>query len=109
VGGMQVAAERPLEFIDGILKQRSAGRSTGVIHEDVYGVHIGYGLAYGAQIFKIQCKSLVPVSVHFCNQRVEVDYRTGARDHAGARTSKHQRAGAPDALRSTANQCSLSI
>jgi hypothetical protein len=50
---MQVAAKRSLEFVEGILKQRSAGRSAGVIHENVYGVHVGYGLVYGAQIFKI--------------------------------------------------------
>jgi hypothetical protein len=50
---MQVAAKRSLEFVEGILKQRSAGRSARVIHKDVYGAHIGYGLAYGAHIFKI--------------------------------------------------------
>jgi hypothetical protein len=50
---MQVTAEWPLEFVESILKQWSAGRSARVIHKDVYGAHIGYGLAYGAHIFKI--------------------------------------------------------
>jgi hypothetical protein len=75
----------------------------------VYGAHAGYGLVYGTQIFEIQCESLVPVSVHFCDQRVEIGCGTGARYDAGARASEHQRAGAPDALRSTTNQCSLSV